>query len=403
MTKKKKRRPTPRRATRRLVQLGFLALTVVAVFALGANAELWCPFGGVEAIYTYATDGTMPCSLGVSNFFVMGALLVSVLLLRRAFCGYVCPIGAISELTRAGGKRLGIKPLNVPRTLDAVLSLLKYPVLVVILYLTWQAAELIFRGFDPCYALISRNGEDITFWAYIVSGGILVGAFFLSVPFCRWLCPLAAVMNPFSRFGLTRIRRHEEVCTSCGLCTRDCLMAIPVDDVKEVTHARCYSCYDCIEACPPNAKGSLTLETALGRGRPWPQWRVALVMVLLLAGSVYASYAWPLPSYVQQRGEAVDEPGSIELQIFGVKCRGSAAGVWDMLQRDDEFGLGDYVRMEAWPRPGKGRVRIYFDPKVCDAEKVKAAITSATFDFATGEWVAPSYQIEGYDPYGLNE
>lgn len=40
--------------TRRIVQFAFLAITLAAVFPLGANAEAWCRFGGVEAIYTYA-------------------------------------------------------------------------------------------------------------------------------------------------------------------------------------------------------------------------------------------------------------------------------------------------------------------------------------------------------------
>ncbi len=402
MTKKtKKKQRSPLRTTRRLVQLGFLALTVVAVFTLGANAEVWCPFGGVEAIYTYVTDGTMPCSLGVSNFFIMGALLVMALLLRRVFCGYVCPIGAISELLQAGARRVGVKPVQVPRRLDAFLSLLKYPVLVVILYITWQAAELLFRAFDPCYALISRHGKDITFWAYVVAGGIVLGSIFVLVPFCRWLCPLAAVLNPFSRFGWTRIKRHEEVCTSCGLCTKACLMAIPVDDVKEVTHARCYSCYDCIESCPPNAKGSLTLESPFRSGRPWKQWKVIFVVLVLLGGSVGASYVWPLPSYVQVKGEVAQQVGEVELRVQGVTCRGSSGLLWHYVQRQDELGLGDYVRLEVWPSPGHARVKVYFDPDEADEEKVKMAITSAMYNTETGMWDVPLFEIEGYDPFGF--
>ena len=52
---------------RTLVQAGFVALTVWAVFFVGANAERWCPFGGVEAIWTYASEGNLVCSLGVGQ------------------------------------------------------------------------------------------------------------------------------------------------------------------------------------------------------------------------------------------------------------------------------------------------------------------------------------------------
>ena len=209
-------------STRSTVQLAFLILTVTGVFLLGANAERWCPFGGVEAIYTYINEGNLTCSLAVSNFYILGAVLLSALLLRRVFCGYACPIGALSEWLQKGAKKLGIKPARVPRGLDGFLSLLKYPILAVILYYTWTAGELIFRGFDPCYALLSRHGEDITFWAYVTAGGIVLFSFFITVPFCRWLCPLAAVLNPFSRFGAAKVKRNEEPCTSCRKCAKAC-------------------------------------------------------------------------------------------------------------------------------------------------------------------------------------
>ena len=74
------------KTTRRVVQFGFLAVTLVGVFLFRGNAERWCPFGGVEALYTYATEGNLTCSLAVTNFYILGAVLVMTLLLRRAVC-----------------------------------------------------------------------------------------------------------------------------------------------------------------------------------------------------------------------------------------------------------------------------------------------------------------------------
>ena len=104
--------------TRRVVQFGFLALTVVGVFVVRGNAERWCPFGGVEALYTYATEGNLTCSLAVSNFYILGSVLIMTLLLRRAFCGYMCPIGTISDWLQRGTARLGAGPIAVPRRVD---------------------------------------------------------------------------------------------------------------------------------------------------------------------------------------------------------------------------------------------------------------------------------------------
>ena len=99
--------------TRRVVQAFFLALVLVGVFFLQANCERWCPFGGVEAIYTYVAEGNMLCSLGVSNFFILGGVLAATLLVRRAFCGYMCPIGTISEWLHILGRRWRVPQLRV--------------------------------------------------------------------------------------------------------------------------------------------------------------------------------------------------------------------------------------------------------------------------------------------------
>ena len=97
LPKRRRKRGSPLRTW---TQIGFLALTLVFVFALQANAERFCPFGGVEAIYAYVTEGNTLCSVGVSNFFVLGGVLLSVVLLRRAFCGYACPVGTLQEGVR---------------------------------------------------------------------------------------------------------------------------------------------------------------------------------------------------------------------------------------------------------------------------------------------------------------
>ena len=127
---------------------------------------------------------------------------------------------------------------------------LKYPLLAIILYFTYTEKELIFRAFDPCYALCSRHGEDITNWAYLVLAGVILGALLVKQPFCRYFCPLAAVLNFPSRIGLVRMVRNPEICIDCGRCDRVCDQGIPVSQVMDVNHARCTGCLACRCACP---------------------------------------------------------------------------------------------------------------------------------------------------------
>ena len=391
------------KTTRRVVQFGFLALTLAGVFVFRGNAERWCPFGGVEALYTYATEGNLTCSLAVSNFYILAGVLVMTLLLRRAFCGYMCPIGSISEWLQRGAARLGVRRVRVPRRVDRGLSVLKYAVLIIILYFTYSAAELVFRGFDPCYALISRHGEDITAWAYVVAGAVAIGSLVVTLPFCRWLCPLSAVLNPFSRFGLTRIKRHEDACHECGHCASACLMAIPVDQVGQVTEARCLSCMSCVDACPAEGDGTMTWGPPGWMGQRWSNAVLLAILLSCTTAVVAASHLFPLPSFVKTRGQVPAVTATTELDVIGLTCHGKATLLMYFLERDDEFELDGYLKLQAWPGPGAARTRIIFDPSLCDEDAIKQAVIEPYYDALGALWRLSPFEIKGYDPLGFGE
>jgi len=391
------------KTTRRLIQLSFLLLVLVGVFVVGGNCEHWCPFGGVESLYTYVTEGNMLCSLGTANFFILGGVLSMTLLLRRAFCGYMCPIGTISEWLGLLGRRLRIPAVPVPHAVDRALASLKYVVLVIILWLTWQAGELIFRGFDPCYALISRHGTDITVWAYVVSGAIVVTSLVIMVPFCRWFCPLAAVLNPFSKFALTRIQRDEGACTNCGLCSKDCPVDIPVHELSQVTAARCLSCMNCVESCPHKKSRAITWGPPRVLGGSWSQAALIFLMLLCTSGAVVASYAFPIPSFVKVRGEAPEHVAQVKMEVTNLTCRGRANLLYYFLERDDAlYQFPGYFKLEAWPGPGLADIRVTYDPAQTSEEAIKQAITESYYDKHAGYWRHPPFRIEGYDPPGLD-
>ena len=388
---------------RRVVQTSFLIFVLAGVFVVGGNCERWCPFGGVEAIYTYATEGNMLCSLGTSNFFILGGALVTTILLRRALCGYMCPIGTLSEWVYGLGRRLHIPAVRVPPKADRFLALLKYVVVAAILVATWRAGELIFRGFGPCYALISRHGTDITFWAYVVSGAVVIVSLVIMVPFCRWFCPLAAVLNPFSRFGLARVKRNAEDCSDCGLCAKNCPMAIPVEQLSEVTMARCTSCLSCVDACHRNQGETRALSWGPPRplGRQWSQAALIAVLLTCTTGAVAASYLFPMPSFVKSRGSQPERTAEIELKIENLTCRGRANLFFYFLERDDLFEIPGYIKAEAWPDPNLAKVRITFDPAKADENAIKRAITEPYYDVGADFWRNSPFRVEGYDPLAI--
>lgn len=382
--------------TRRVTQLAFLALTLIGVFVVRGHAERWCPFGGVEALYAYLSEGNVLCALAVTNFFMLAGVLLAALLLRRAFCGYACPVGTLSEWLGAAAARLGLRPKAVPPRADAVLRKLKYGVLAVILYFTWTSSELLFRTADPCYALISRHGEDITGWAYAVAGLIVVASLPITMPFCRWLCPLAAVLAPFARVGLTRVRRDPDACTGCRRCSAVCPTGIPVHTVTEVRAARCLTCFNCLDACPPSM-GALAWGPWRPRRIKLPPVAAALALIAILGGSVGWALLAPFPSFTHLaagRTDAVD-PQTAHFELTGLTCRGRATLLTYFLERDDEFAIDGFLKIEAWPAPQQARVQITYDATGADEAALRAALTEAYYDRSAEMWRVSPFVLEG--------
>jgi len=390
------------KTTRRIVQAVFFLLTLVGVFVAGANAEVWCPFGGIEGLYTYWNEGNLICSLGVSNFYILAGVVVMALLLRRAFCGYLCPIGTISDWIHAAARRLRTPQPRIPAWADRGLALLKYLVLAVIVLFTWQAGELLFRGYCPAYALISRHGADIAWWAYAVAGTIGVVSLVVAMPFCRWFCPLAAVLNPLARFGLTRVKRDAAACTGCHSCARVCPMAIPVDDMAQVTAARCLACLECVEACPKASAGALTWGPPQRLGGRWPQAVLVAILLACTAGAVSSAWLTPIASFVKTHGTPPARLATVELRIHDLTCRGRANLLVWFLQRDDLSAPLRYFKLEAWPGAGAARARIAYDPAETDEETIKRSVTEPYFqtnaDTVAARWFQSPFRIEGYDP-----
>ena len=72
------------------------------------------------------------------------------------------------------------------------------------------------------------------------------------------------------------------------------------------------------------------------------------------------------------------------------------------VQGDDMYAVSGYLKLEAWPAPDNARVRIIFDPSLADEQALKEAITEPYYDATANIWRSSPFQIEGYDPLGLD-
>lgn len=294
-----------RPATLKYLRIAVQALSVFVLLVLASGA--FCSFYLGKSV---PTPWYFVCPLGALQqlvasrtvLVVMGyglVLVVLSVLLGRVFCGWVCPVGALVDLVRGlsdrvrGRKRteaaggLVARPENRYAVLaGAVLGagLLRYPA---------------FCAVCPVGTTCRTLGLEQVHLAAEAAVIPAVAGLELARPrfWCRYLCPLGALLTLVGSRALLRIRLPLRECVGCGRCTVSCphgldplqetrhgwerdpqvvraLLASPLPDLLrrpvpraslpvsllrvlekrsrayELRRPQCTRCYDCAAACP---------------------------------------------------------------------------------------------------------------------------------------------------------
>jgi len=219
-----------------------------------ASLHAVCPFGGVVSLYQFFTVGTFVQKIHQSSFVLMILVFLLAGLFGPVFCGWVCPLGTIQEWVGKLGKKLFKKRYNhfIPYSLDRYLRYSRYALLAWVIYMTAMTGKLIFSDIDPYFALFNFWSGEVAIGGLIILGLTLLLSIFVERPWCKYACPYGAVLGITNIFQIFSITRVESECRSCGICTRDCPMNIPVDEVLVVRDHQCISCLECTSEaiCP---------------------------------------------------------------------------------------------------------------------------------------------------------
>jgi polyferredoxin len=270
---------------RRLVQLVF-AISIVYVTVLHALAgegaenitpspEAFCPLGGLETFYKYVTSGgSFVPHTHLSNLVLGVAVLVTALLLRSSFCGWICPLGFLQDIIHGFSAWLRKRFMPVRKFfrtleqrgrpvwvfLDKTLRFVKYGVLVWALSGAAIYGVMVFKDYDPWSALI-----NIAEWLFtpglVVLGLTLVASIFVERPWCRYACPLGAASGLVGKLSPVYLKRNADACTSCKICTKACPMGLDVHTPNIIASVDCVSCLECVGECP--REGALEVKIGL--------------------------------------------------------------------------------------------------------------------------------------------
>ena len=203
------------RSRRGLLALGIVALAVFGFWRGGCI----CSIGAVQNVVLGAADSGYLVPLVVVGFFVIP--LVFALFFGRVFCAAVCPLGAVQEL-------VALRPVQVPRWVDAALGTLAYTYLGLAVLLAATGAGFIICRYDPFVAFFRLSGSI---------NMLIVGACFLAIglfvgrPYCRYLCPYGVLLRWCSRLSRWHVRIPQEECVQCHLCADAC----PYGAIREPT------------------------------------------------------------------------------------------------------------------------------------------------------------------------
>jgi polyferredoxin len=299
----KKALPDRSQRLRRSVQLAFLLLNLsigvqfylfVRYFESGgqsmrmsrpAGVEGWLPIASLMNFKVLLLTGRLP-AIHPAGTLLLIAFLAASWIFRKSFCGWLCPVGTVSEYLWRFGRRLFRRNFRLPRMVDIPLRGIKYLLMGLFLYVVGTMSIAGIREFlESSYGVIDdvkmlNLFRDLTLTGGIVLAILVVGSVFVQNFWCRYFCPYGALMGLVSMLSPLRIRRDKDLCIDCSKCAKACPSALPVDRLITIQSAECLGCMQCVASCPVDH--ALFLSTP--RRKRVPAWAAAAGVAMLFAG-----------------------------------------------------------------------------------------------------------------------
>lgn len=248
--------------------------------AAGAR-EYWRAFGLVLAwpLFLWNVFTNEPLWVWLAISVVQTCVLIPLLIWRfgkGAYCGWICSCGALAEtLGDAHREKMPHGPAWNRLNLVGQVLLALCLVLALLRVAGWiwpgSAAERICLGLLSGWTPLGIQANY--YWAVdVLLAGILgVGLYFhfSGRTWCRFACPLAALMHIYARFSRFRILADKKKCISCNVCTSVCHQGIDVMSFANkglaLDDPQCVRCSACVQSCPTGVLAFGTVDPATGR------------------------------------------------------------------------------------------------------------------------------------------
>jgi len=288
------------------------------------------PLNGISALLS---------SWNVAHTMWIGfAVLALTFFLGRFFCSWFCPLGAIfhffSVIFQDKDPRKSLAKNSYSK-----FQTYKYVLLIILLacaglgvlqaglfdpisLLTRTFATFVSPAAENSYNLLTHNSMVRVFPTAPVVVGVFVLLLLLNACrprfWCRYICPLGALLGTASKFSVGSLSRSEELCVDCGLCKKNCQGAsCPNTQLKT---SECLLCWNCVEDCPQNA---ISWQWAHKRKNVSSKVNISRRQFFgSIIGGAGTALAFRTPGTANSRGfeKRIRPPGSLHESEFLARC-----------------------------------------------------------------------------------
>jgi len=198
------------------------------------------------------------------RFFVYPLLIIGFIgtLTGRAVCAWACPIGLLQRGTGRVARKIKKHPISQKighHKLEHYFRYTKYVLLISTIFITSWFIGFYFTDVCPVGfltgtipVLILNPGMFIPNYFFPIA--LVIFVLFLTLIFlvergwCRYFCPVGALLAPFNKISYLSIKVNTTECAQCNLCNDSCPMGINIPTMHR--DPECILCGKCVIACP---------------------------------------------------------------------------------------------------------------------------------------------------------